>query len=324
MNNVNNVFVGGRLAYLRKLKGRTQKDIAEHFGISKQAVSKWENGLSMPDILLMPSIAKYFDVDIDYFFDKNVADDKSKHFINKEKVAISIKDFSKKYDDSKKYTIENLNLDIYDNVSTAIMGPSGCGKSTLLNCISGLEKSTSGSIYILGTDITKLKESKLTKFRRNNITYIFQQYNLIEVLNVIDNIKLPYKTSGAKINNKKLKHLINTLGLKGKEKVLPNKLSGGQQQRVAIARALLGENNIILADEPTGALDLKTSNEVLKLLLLGAKEFESPILIITHDINVASKCDIVHFMLDGKIIKTLERPSTDEVANIMMRLSSDE
>jgi putative ABC transport system ATP-binding protein len=319
---MNNVFVGKRLSELRKLKGRSQAEIASFFGISKQAVSKWENGLSMPDVLILPELAKYFNVDIEYFFDKEeLLNDKQP--ITKGKVAIRIKNLSKRYDDNKKNTIDDLTLNIYKGVSTAIMGPSGCGKSTLLNCVAGLENTTSGSIEIYGKDITKLKEPKLTYFRRKNINYIFQQYNLVEVLNVIDNIKLPYKTANQKINSKKLKNLITRLGLEGKEKSMPNKLSGGQQQRVAIARALLGENNLIFADEPTGALDLKTGNDVLELLLLGAKDCDSPILVITHDSKVASKCDVVHFMVDGKIVKTLERASVEEISNIMLRLTEN-
>jgi putative ABC transport system ATP-binding protein len=319
---MNNVFVGKRLSELRKLKGRSQAEIASFFGISKQAVSKWENGLSMPDVLILPELAKYFNVDIEYFFDKEeLLNDKQP--ITKGKVAIRIKNLSKRYDDNKKNTIDDLTLNIYKGVSTAIMGPSGCGKSTLLNCVAGLENTTSGSIEIYGKDITKLKEPKLTYFRRKNINYIFQQYNLVEVLNVIDNIKLPYKTANQKINSKKLKNLITRLGLEGKEKSMPNKLSGGQQQRVAIARALLGENNLIFADEPTGALDLKTGNDVLELLLLGAKDYDSPILVITHDSKVASKCDVVHFMVDGKIVKTLERASVEEISNIMLRLTEN-
>ena len=317
-----NVFVGERLKDLRKLKGRTQTDIAVYFNISKQAVSKWENGMSMPDVLLLPELAKYFDVDIDYFFDK---EDRTpiKEPVKKDKVAIEVKNFIKKYESNKEYTIKDLTLNIYDGVSTAIMGPSGCGKSTLLNSIAGLEATTSGSIKIYGKDISSLKEPKLTKFRRDNINYIFQQYNLVNVLNVIENIKLPYKTANKKINTKKMKKLIDRLGLKGKEKAMPNKLSGGQQQRVAVARALLGENNLIFADEPTGALDLKTGNDVLELLLLGGKEYQSPIVIITHDSAVASKCDIVYFMVDGKIVNTLERASIEEISNVMMRLNKD-
>ena len=148
-------------------------------------------------------------------------------------------------------------------MSTAIMGPSGSGKSTLLNCISGLESATEGTVEVLGRDISRLKEPRLTEFRRKNINFIFQQYNLVDTLNVTDNIKLPYKLSGEKIDNARLKELIQKLGLHGKEKFLPSKLSGGQQQRVAIARALLGKDRIIFADEPTGALDIKTGRKFL-------------------------------------------------------------
>ncbi len=313
-----NIFVGKKLAELRKLKGRTQLNVAEHFNISKQAVSKWENGISMPDVLLLPELAKYFGVDIDYFFDKQ-APVFEKKVLDKSKVIISIKNLSKSYD-KKEVVLKDINLDLYDGLSCAIMGPSGSGKTTLVNCISGLESITSGTVTVLGQEISKLREPKLTVFRRKNTSYIFQQYNLIDVLNVVENIKLPYKTSGEKIDKSRLKDLLYKLGLNGKEKMMPSKLSGGQQQRVAIARALLGKNKIIFADEPTGALDLKTGNEVLDLLLIACKEFLSPVIIITHDSKVASKCDIVHFVADGKIVKTLEHASVDEISSIMGRL----
>lgn len=320
---MDNIFVGERLAALRKLKGRTQSDVALQFGVSKQAVSKWEKGLSMPDVLILPELAAYFGVDIEYFYDKN-QDDLQKSDVPKNKVAISVRGLKKLYAGNPTPILKGVDVDFYDGLSTAIMGSSGCGKTTFLNCISGLESITDGVVEIFGHNIAKMKEPKLTEFRRKYTSYIFQQYNLIDVLNVIQNIKLPYKTAGEKIDRARLKELIHKLGLTGKEKILPSKLSGGQQQRVAIARALLGKNKLIFADEPTGALDLKTGNEVLELLLMGCKEFHSPAVIITHDSKVASKCDIVHFMVDGKIIKTLERPSVDEVSKIMVRLSDYE
>lgn len=317
-----NVFVGERLAALRKLKGRTQSDVAEQFGVSKQAVSKWENGLAMPDVLILPDLAVYFGVEMDYFFDKK-QEDKSAAPINKGRVAVAVRGLTKRYEQNQTPILKGIDVDIYDGLSTAVMGPSGCGKTTFVNCICGLESITSGSVLMFGQDVAKLKEPKLTVFRRQNTSYIFQQYNLVDVLNVIDNIKLPYKTAGERIDKGRLKELIMKLGLSGKEKVMPSKLSGGQQQRVAIARALLGKGKLILADEPTGALDLKTGNEVLELLLMGCREFHAPAVIITHDSKVAARCDVVHFMLDGKIVKTLERPNADEVSGVMMRLTQN-
>ncbi len=314
-----NIFVGQRLAELRKLKGRTQSDVADYFNISKQAVSKWENGNSMPDVLLLPELAKYFGVEMDYFFDKQIVTT-DRASLNKSRVIISVKNLTKRYDKNAAPVLREVNLDLYDGLSTAIMGPSGSGKTTLVNCISGLESVTDGSITVLGQEISSLREPKLTAFRRKFTSYIFQQYNLIDVLNVVENIKLPYKTSGERIDKKRLNELLFKLGLSGKEKMMPSKLSGGQQQRVAIARALLGKNKIIFADEPTGALDLKTGNEVLDLLLTACKEFSSPAVIITHDSKVASKCDIVHFVADGKIVKTLERATVEEISGVMGRL----
>lgn len=319
---MDNIFVGDRLAALRKLKGRTQKDVATRFGVSKQAVSKWENGLAMPDILILPDLAKYFDVDMSYFFDKKQEDAAAPHHIKRD-LAISVRNLTKRYVANEGLILKGINLDIYAGISTAIMGPSGCGKTTFVNCMSGLESITGGTVEVMGHDIAKLKEPKLTEFRRKYTNYIFQQYNLVDVLNVIDNIKLPYKMSGERINRARLKELIQKLGLSGKEKVMPSKLSGGQQQRVAIARALLGKDKLIFADEPTGALDLKTGNEVLQLLLTGCKEFGSTAVIITHDSKVAAECDVVHFLLDGMVVKSLEHPSVDEVSTIMMRLSEN-
>lgn len=317
---MDNIFVGQRLMDLRKLKGRTQEEIGNIFGVSKQAVSKWENGFTMPDITLLPKIAEFYGVTIDYFFNENETVDKRTP-LNKDKVVIEATNIIKNYNPKLQVlALDHCNLKIYGGMSTAIMGSSGSGKSTLLNCICGLEEVTKGSIKIFGQEISKMREPKITKFRRKHITFIFQQYNLVDTLNVVDNILLPYKLSGELIDRKKLRDLINKLGLSGKEKSLPNMLSGGQQQRVAIARALLGKNKIIFADEPTGALDLKTGGEVLSLLLIASKEFHLPLVIITHDSIVASKCDIVHFLSDGKIYKTLERPSADEISKVMMEL----
>ena len=317
-----NVFVGNKLANLRKIKGRTQSDVAEFFGISKQAVSKWENGLSMPDVLILPEIAKYFGVDMEYFYEEAL-EERLRGAIDRKSVAIKVRDLVKSYKGGDEPILKGISIDIYDGVSTAIMGMSGCGKTTFVNTIAGIESFKNGSVEIFGNEIAHLKEPKLTKFRRSHISYIFQQYNLIDVLNVIENIKLPYKTSGEKINKIRLKELMLKLGLEGKEKVMPSKLSGGQQQRVAIVRALLGNNKIIFADEPTGALDLKTGNQVLELLLAGCSEFKTPAVIITHDSTVASKCDIVYFMVDGEIVKTVERPTVEEISKIMMRIGNE-
>ena len=320
---MDNIFVGEKLTKLRKLKGRTQSEVAKHFGITKQAVSKWENGIAMPDVLLLPELASYFDVHIDYFFEKKEVQDQYQT-VSKNKVVVTVRGLKKVYDGAKTPVLKGIDLDIHDAASTAIMGPSGCGKTTLVNCISCLESITEGSIEVFGRDIAKLKEPKLTDFRRKKTSYIFQQYNLVEVLNVIDNIKLPYKMMRESIDKARLKELIAKLGLEGLEKAMPHKLSGGQQQRVAIARALLGKGRLILADEPTGALDLKTGKEVLQLLLLSCKEFKTPVIIITHDSQVAAQCDIVHFMLDGRIVRTMEHPAADEVAKVMIGISNHE
>lgn len=234
---------------------------------------------------------------------------------------IRVKGLKMKYNPKvEEYALKGIDMEIYSDVSTAIMGPSGSGKSTLLNCISGLESATEGTVEVLGRDISRLKEPRLTEFRRKNINFIFQQYNLVDTLNVTDNIKLPYKLSGEKIDNARLKELIQKLGLHGKEKFLPSKLSGGQQQRVAIARALLGKGRIIFADEPTGALDIKTGQEVLDLLLIACRQFRLPLILVTHDASVAAKCDIVYFLRDGKFVQSLQSASVEEISKIMLNL----
>lgn len=321
---MNTVFIGKRIADLRKLKGRTQTDLAEYFGVTKQAVSKWENGYSMPDVLLLPKLADYFDVDIDTFFSDSY-NEKKNIDISKFKKAICVENLCKKYKSKiPVYALNDVSLDIYEGMSTAIMGPSGCGKSTFLQCVSGLEKITSGKVSIKGTDITSISDDKITRFRRKNISFIFQSYNLIESLTVKDNIYLPYKLIGEKVKKSRYKELLINLGLKEKEKSFPSELSGGQQQRVAIARALLGKDKIIFADEPTGALDINSGKEVLSLLISGIHVHGGTVIIVTHDINVAAECDVVHFFADGKCKKTLIGASKEEISNIMLRLTKDD
>ncbi len=320
---MDNIFVGKKIAQLRKQKGRTQEDLAAYFNISKQAVSKWENGLSMPDILILPDIAQYFGVAMDYFFDKKSSIE-SDLPLEKGKILIRANGLYKLYEENNQYTVENLNVDIYDGVSTAVIGPSNCGKTTFLKCVTGLEQVTHGSVTISGTDITKLKEPDLTVFRREKINYIFSENNLIEGINVWDNINLPYKIANKKIARNRLKQLVVKLGLSGIITAMPNKLSSGEQQRVTIARALLGEGYIVFADEPTGALDLKAGNEALELLIICSKEFSTPVVIVTHDVKVATQCEIVHFMDGGRIVRTMDRPTANEISNMMTRLSSHE
>ena len=199
--------------------------------------------------------------------------------------------------------IDNANIDIKEGEFVAIVGKSGSGKSTLLHMMGGLDNPTEGKVYINDKDIFSLKEEELAIFRRRNIGFIFQNFNLIPSLNVWENITLPVGLDGKKINKPFVTDIINSLGLESKVDALPNTLSGGQQQRVAIARALVARPTIILADEPTGNLDSKTSDEVMSLLKTMIKKYNQTLVMITHDETIAQMADRVIYIEDGKVVK---------------------
>ena len=199
--------------------------------------------------------------------------------------------------------IDNDNIDIKEGEFVAIVGKSGSGKSTLLHMMGGLDNPTEGKVYINDKDIFSLKEEELAIFRRKNIGFIFQNFNLIPSLNVWENITLPVGLDGNEINKPVVTDIINSLGLESKVDALPNTLSGGQQQRVAIARALVARPAIILADEPTGNLDSKTSDEVMSLLKTMIKKYNQTLVMITHDETIAQMADRVIYIEDGKVVK---------------------
>ena len=178
----------------------------------------------------------------------------------------------------------------------------GSGKSTLLNMIGGLDVPTSGKVFVDGTELSKLNEEQLTIFRRRKIGFVFQNYNLVPVLNVYENIALPVELDGGKVDKNFLEEVVGFLGLKEKLNSMPNNLSGGQQQRVAIARALAAKPAILLADEPTGNLDSKTSQDVLGLLKVTSKRFHQTIVMITHNEEIAQMADRILQIEDGKIV----------------------
>lgn len=197
--------------------------------------------------------------------------------------------------DGVNFTVENASF-------TAIVGTSGSGKSTLLHMLGGLDRPTSGSVTVDGKDIFSLKEEELTIFRRRKIGFVFQNYNLVPVLNVYENIVLPIELDGNKVDQEYVAEIIKTLGLEKKLKSLPNNLSGGQQQRVAIARALASKPAIILADEPTGNLDSKTSMDVMGLLKVTSEKFKQTIVMITHNEEIAQMADHIIRIEDGRIV----------------------
>ena len=200
--------------------------------------------------------------------------------------------------------VRNVNLEIEEGEFTAIVGTSGSGKSTLLNLIGGLDNPTSGNIIVKGREIHNLNRKELTLFRRKNIGFVFQNYSLMPVLNVYDNVALPVTFNKRKKKDKKhIEYLLKELGMWDKRRKYPGELSGGQQQRVAIARALANHPAIILADEPTGNLDSKTTKEVIDLLKKSSEKYKQTVLMVTHNDLLAQQCDRMIRIEDGTIIE---------------------
>lgn len=199
--------------------------------------------------------------------------------------------------------VDNISFSVEKGEFVAIIGASGSGKSTLLHLIGGVDRPTSGKVFIDGKDIYSLNDDNLAIFRRRQIGLIYQFYNLIPVLNVVENITLPTKLDGREPNEQRLNDLLKTLGLEKRKYNLPNQLSGGQQQRVSIGRAMMNEPALMLADEPTGNLDSKASEEIISLLRLSNKKYNQTVIVITHDEKIALEADRVITIDDGKIIK---------------------
>ena len=205
--------------------------------------------------------------------------------------------------DTEVRALDGVNLSVDSGKFVAIVGTSGSGKSTLLHMLGGLDRPTSGSVIVDGKDIFSLKDEALTIFRRRKIGFVFQSYNLVPVLNARENIVLPIQLDGRQVDEDFLDKIVNTLGLEKKLGSLPSQLSGGQQQRVAIARALAAAPAIILADEPTGNLDSRTSQDVLSLLKVTSQKFAQTIVMITHNEEIAQTADRIIRIEDGRIVR---------------------
>ncbi|WP_343338717.1 putative ABC transporter ATP-binding protein [Terrisporobacter petrolearius] len=199
--------------------------------------------------------------------------------------------------------LDHVNIDINEGEFVAIIGTSGSGKSTLLNMLGGLDRLTEGKVIINNKKLSEMNDEEITIFRRRNIGFIFQNYNLVPILNVYENIVLPIELDGVKIDTEYVDSIINTLGLSDKLTNMPNNLSGGQQQRVAIARALATKPAIILADEPTGNLDSKTGMDVIGLLKMTSQKFNQTMVMITHNEEIAQLADRVIRIEDGKVAR---------------------
>lgn len=217
---------------------------------------------------------------------------------------LETKDLKKIYgvEDTAVHALDGVNLTIENGEFVAIVGTSGSGKSTLLHMLGGLDRPTSGSVLVGGKAIFTLKDEELTIFRRRKIGFVFQNYNLVPVLNVYENIVLPIELDGKKPDRDYVDNIIDTLGIESKLQSLPSNLSGGQQQRVAIARALASKPAIILADEPTGNLDSKTSQDVLSLLKVTSFKFKQTIVMITHNEEIAQLANRIIRIEDGQIV----------------------
>ena len=197
--------------------------------------------------------------------------------------------------------LDNVSFSVNKGEFIAIIGPSGSGKSTLLHILGGVDKPSGGKVFMDGNDVYAQNDEQLAIFRRRQVGLIYQFYNLIPVLNVIENMTLPVLMDGQKVNNDRLNELLNTLKLKGRENHLPNQLSGGQQQRVSIGRALMNAPAVVLADEPTGNLDSKNSQEIMELLKMSNQKYNQTLVIITHDENIALQADRIIAIEVGKV-----------------------
>jgi putative ABC transport system ATP-binding protein len=237
-------------------------------------------------------------------------------------VAVLIESMTKTYGigSSTITAIDNVGLSFPVGSFTAVMGPSGSGKSTLLQCAAGLDRPDSGRVSIGGIELSGLGETALTRLRRDRVGFVFQSFNLMPSLTAAQNVELPLRLAGRKVDPKAIQAALATVGLADRARHRPSELSGGQQQRVAIARALVASPQVLFADEPTGALDTSTSRDVLELLRRLVTEQEQTVIMVTHDPMAAAYADRVIFLADGRIADTLERPTAEAVAARMTRL----
>lgn len=232
-----------------------------------------------------------------------------------ESTILKCENLSKVYgnEDNKTIALNNVSFTIEKGQFVSIIGASGSGKSTLLHLLGGVDNPTSGKVIINNIDIHQLTEDQLAEFRRKEIGIIYQFYNLLPIMNVKENITLPRELDKRKINEKELDELIHILGLEDRVTHLPNQLSGGQQQRVAIGRALINHPSLILADEPTGNLDSKSSKEIIELLKISNKRYNQTILLVTHDEKIAKEADRIITIKDGKIFQDIIKDERERI-----------
>ncbi|ACZ83146.1 ABC transporter ATP-binding protein [Streptosporangium roseum] len=220
------------------------------------------------------------------------------------------------------FALREVSVGIPHGSFTAVMGPSGSGKSTFLHCAAGLDQPSSGSVRLGGTELAGMNETELTELRRKRIGFVFQAFNLVSSLTVTENITLPLRLAGVRVDRAWLEEIVDRVGLAGRTGHRPGELSGGQQQRVAIARALVTRPEVVFGDEPTGALDTMTARDVLTLLREVVTTMRQTVVMVTHDPVAASYADTVLFLADGNVVDAMAAPSAEKVADRMTRLGA--
>ena len=218
--------------------------------------------------------------------------------------------------------LDGVSIDFPRGQFTAIMGPSGSGKSTLMHCLAGLDRPTSGSVVIEGVDLGSLDDAKLTELRRDKIGFVFQFFNLLPVLTAEENIRLPLSLAGTKPDKERMDRLVEAVGLGDRLTHRPSELSGGQQQRVAVARALISNPAVVFADEPTGNLDSKTSEEILTLMRQTVDDFGQTVVMVTHDARAAAYADRVVVLVDGGVVRDEKPASIEGVLDLMKQVAA--
>jgi len=218
--------------------------------------------------------------------------------------------------------LRNVTVGIGSGSFTAVMGPSGSGKSTLLQCAAGLDQPTSGRVLLGGTELAGMSEDQLASLRRQRVGFVFQAFNLVPSLTVEQNITLPLRLAGRRVDRAWLRELLGWVGLADRARHRPAELSGGQQQRVAIARALVSRPDVLFADEPTGALDLRTAQEILGLLRSSVDGIGQTVVMVTHDPAAASCADTVLFLADGQLVETMDHPDAGRVADRLSQIET--